>query len=196
MRLTCRSCGATGSAEVVFGAADADAALMLAGDLPPAVARQVWAYLALFRPRTRALTWSRTHKLLAELVALMAEPTVTRKHRAFPATPALWKAAMEHMAATRDALNLPMESHGYLLDVLSGLAEKAAAHSEREHEQVIRSAPRVHGGPSTEPASSVGVNLPQQLLYSERQARRRLKFPDMTPDEELQFLQRQRDLAG
>lgn len=194
MRLTCRSCGATGSAEVVFGAADADAALMLAGDLPPAVARQVWAYLALFRPRQRALTWSRTHKLLAELVALMAEPTITRKHRSFPTTPALWRAALEHMAATRDALNLPMESHGYLLDVLSGLAEKAAMQSERDHEQGLRSAPRGTGSPAADPAP-VAVNLPQQLLHSERQARRNLKLQAMTPEEENQFLERQRDLA-
>lgn len=190
MRLTCRSCGATGSAEAVFGDADAGAALLLAGDLQPAVARHVWNYLALFRPRERALTWSRTHKLLAELVELTQLGTISRKHAHYVVTPAMWCQALEHMAATREALILPMKSHGYMLDVLAGIAEKAAAQGERDREQNIRSNPR-----AAAPVAAAEVNLNQQLIYSENEARKRLKMPPLTAEEEQELRDKARDLA-
>lgn len=192
MRLTCRSCGATGSAEQVFGDADAAATLLLAGELQPAVARLVWPYLALFRSRTRALSWSRTHKLLAELVDLIQRPTITRKHREFVATAPMWQQALEHMAAIRDSLTLPMEGHGYLLDVVSGLAEKASAQAERDHEQGLRSVVRTAAAEVHAHSPSAVVYNDHQRLYSEREARKRLKLPAMTTTEEEYFLAAER----
>ncbi|MCX7071192.1 MAG: hypothetical protein NTW01_09390 [Gammaproteobacteria bacterium] len=187
MRLTCRSCGATGSAETVFGDADAGAALLLAGELQPAVARQVWAYLALFRPRERALTWSRTHKLLAELVELIRPGTIRRKHADYVVTQAMWLQALEHMTTVRDSLTLPLKSHGYLLDVLAGYADKSAALAERDQEQKIRDKP---GAPPS--ASAITA---RQLVHFENEARKRLKMAPLTADEEVAFIAKSRDLS-
>lgn len=126
MRLTCFECGATGPATAFAADTDARACMELIAKAPAGTGPALIGYLALFRPGTRALAWGRARKLLEALRALMDAPTVKRGHREFAAPPDLWRRALEQMAAQRAKLALPLKSHGYLLEILAGLAEKAA----------------------------------------------------------------------
>lgn len=193
MKLTCRSCGATGSAEAVFGDADAAEALRLAGELDPLIARAVWHYLALHRPAQRALTWSRTEKLLREILDLVSQPTIRRHHRDWAVVPAMWREAMDHMQAQREKLTLPLKGHGYLLEIVAGLADKQEAGAERAREQGIRSQASSRGTGEAPVAAAVDVAVID--LHGERAARKRLGMPAMTEAEETEYLRQRRSKA-
>ena len=65
----------------------------------------------------------------------------------------LWQQALERMIEHRAAgkLDLPLKTHGYLLEIAFSLAEKAAATAEREIEEQRRSGH--HRRSSTAPAA-------------------------------------------
>ncbi|MCX7061354.1 MAG: hypothetical protein NTZ11_10735 [Gammaproteobacteria bacterium] len=193
MKLTCRSCGATGSAEAVFGDADAAEALRLAGELDPLIARAVWHYLALHRPAQRALTWSRTEKLLREILDLVSQPTIRRHHRDWAVVPAMWREAMDHMQAQRDKLTLPLKGHGYLLEIVAGMADKQEAGTERAREQGIRCQSSSRSTGEAQTAAAVDVAVID--LHGERAARKRLGMPAMTKAEETEYLRQRRSKA-
>lgn len=89
------------------------------------VGRGMLAYMALHRPPKRTLTWEKVARLLDELLGLYDSGKVTRDGITTITSDAVWVAAL---AETRDAaptLDLPLEGHGYLLAVLSGMARKA-----------------------------------------------------------------------
>ena len=184
MRLTCRSCGATGSAEAVFGDADAAEALRLAGELDPVIARAAWHYLALHRPAQRALSWARTEKLLRELLELVGQPTIRRHHRDWAVMPAMWREAMDQMQGQRDKLTLPLKGHGYLLEIVAGLADKQEAGAERSREQGTRQQAASRAPAAAKPVFDAAVID----LQGERAARKRLQMPPMTPAEETEWL--------
>lgn len=188
MKLTCRSCGATGSAEAVFGDADAAEALRLAGELDPLIARAVWHYLALHRPAQRALTWSRTEKLLREIHDLVRQPTIRRHHRDWAVAPAMWREAMDQMQAQRDKLSLPLKGHGYLLEIVAGLADKQEAGAERAREQCVRSQALGRSTGDAQPAAAIDAALLD--LHGQRAARKRLRMPPLTEAEEAEYLRR------
>ncbi len=193
MKLTCRSCGATGSAEAVFGDADAAEALRLAGELDPLIARAVWHYLALHRPAQRALTWSRTEKLLREILDLVSQPTIRRHHRDWAVVPAMWREAMDQMQGQRDKLTLPLKGHGYLLEIVAGLADKQEAGAERAREQGIR--PQASSRGTGEAPVAAAVDVAVIDLHGERAARKRLGMPPMTEAEEAEYLRQRRSKA-
>lgn len=181
MRLTCPGCGAHGSLELFGADADARAFAASMGELPPALAAPVREYLALFRPRQRVLTWPRARKLLAELLPDIKSERIERKGRIWPAPAAVWQSAIEQMVASRDKLTLPLKSHGYLHEIIVGLADKVEAAAERTQEEAVR----------TGAARTAGSRqYAQILLNGERQARQRLKLAPMTPEEEHEFLRR------
>jgi len=191
MRLTCRSCGATGSAEAVFGDADAAEALRLAGELDPVIARAVWHYLALHRPAQRALSWARTEKLLRELHELVSQPTIRRHHRDWTVLPGMWREAMEQMQAQRDKLTLPLKGHGYLLEIVAGLADKQEAGAERTREQGLRQQSASSSPADAKPAADAALID----LHGERAARKRLGMPPLTEAEEADYLRQRRSKA-
>lgn len=188
MRLTCRSCGATGSAEAVFGDADAAEALRLAGELDPVIARAVWHYLALHRPAQRALSWARTEKLLREIHELVSQPTIRRHHRDWSVLPAMWREAMEQMQGQRDKLTLPLKGHGYLLEIVAGLADKQEAGAERAREQGVRHQAASRSPAEAKPAADAALID----LHGERAARKRLGMSPMTEAEEADYLRQRR----
>lgn len=193
MKLTCRSCGASGSAEAVFGDADAAEALRLAGELEPVIARAVWHYLALHRPAQRALTWSRTEKLLREIHELVSQPTIRRHHRDWAVVPAMWREAMDHMQAQRDKLTLPLKGHGYLLEIVAGLADKQEAGAERAREQGVRGQALGRNTGDAQPAA--GIDAAMLDLHGERAARKRLGMAPLTEAEEADYLRQRRSKA-
>lgn len=163
MRITCPSCHAEASLEVLVGR-EADARAVSAF-----LARQVLLgdvlirYVALFRPAKRRLGLARMVALLEELMPDIERGAIARKGRDWLATPELWRAAIEQVLANRDkgTLSLPLSGHGYLYEVLQGMADKAEAQAERATEGERRGRAHVDTGPAKlQPAAAVSAALP------------------------------------
>ena len=193
MRLTCARCGCMGSIEQFSADADARRVVAIAAELgadlgPPAV-----RYLALFAPRKNVLTWPRARKLLEELRALISAELVQRHGRDWPVTRQMWAQALEQMTEGRDSLRLPLKSHGYLLEILAGLADKSEAQAERQREKDVRS----RGGERLDAAigkvddgfQRMKNLLGRSAIESENKTRTKLKLPPLTAAEEEEFMQ-------
>lgn len=135
MRLTCSACQAEQSLEAMVGReADARAlAAFIEGNVP--LGAVLVRYIALFRPAKRRLSLARTVALFDELQPDLARGAITRKGRDWSAPPELWRAAIDQVLANRDkgALTLPLTGHGYLYEVILGMADKAEGQAERAH---------------------------------------------------------------
>lgn len=99
--------------------------------LPPEVGKVSLAYLALFRPPQRALSWRKSLKILNDLAALIAPGHIQIQGKpARPCPPVLWAMAMEQMAGRTD-LQRPMKNHNYLRQIVWQLADQADAGREQ-----------------------------------------------------------------
>lgn len=140
MRISCPSCGAQYSLDTAIQMDAAREALMRALQMPAPLAR-LWAqYLGLFRSGSRVLAFDRAERLMAELLPMLDSQTVTRNGLTRPAPLAIWQAALEQMVDLRNAdkLKLPLKSHGYLLEIVFGEADRADARTERQQEVARR----------------------------------------------------------
>jgi hypothetical protein len=135
MQLSCPACGATFSLDAIIGHEGAREAVLAALQMPASLGKTLIQYVGLFRPAKRALSMDRLAKLLNELLPMISAAQVERNGTIYPAPADYWRNAMETMLAGRDKLTLPLKSHGYLLEVIAGMAEKTAAKAERQHEQ-------------------------------------------------------------
>lgn len=129
----CPGCGTYGTIECFASGEDASEVQKMLARLPADVGPAVLSYLRLFAPRKQALTWARKRKLLAELVPLIEAQSIRRKNRDWPAPHAAWISAIRTMLDSR-SMELPLTTHGYLLQILAGEADKAEAQREREIE--------------------------------------------------------------
>ncbi|MCB1826657.1 MAG: hypothetical protein KDJ54_19565 [Candidatus Competibacteraceae bacterium] len=127
MRLTCPCCGAAYSVEVLLADRDAREAVSTAFRLPPSLSERLLRYIALFRPAERALSWARAARLMAELEAMITAAQIERNGQCYPAPVDAWRVAIDQIIDMRDRnmLALPMKSHGYLLEILVGLHQRA-----------------------------------------------------------------------
>lgn len=140
MRVTCPNCCAAFSLEVALQMDAGRAALLRALHMPAPLAG-LWAnYLGMFRPRARALAFERAEKLMAELLPMLDQGVVIRNGNTRPAPLELWRDALQQMVELRDAekLQLPLKSHGYLLEIVFAAAERSAAQAERAQEETRR----------------------------------------------------------
>ena len=139
MRLTCPCCGATHSLEALLTDRAAREAVAAALELPAPLGGLLLRYLGLFRPRQHALSWERAAKLLTELQALVSAGQIERNGRIWPAPVDYWKSALDHMLQRREQLQLPLKTHGYLLEIIAGMSQKPedqrAAQTEVEQER-------------------------------------------------------------
>jgi hypothetical protein len=137
MKLSCPSCGAEMTLDVLLSHEGAREAVLTALQLPAPLGKLLIQYLALFRPGTRQLSWERVGSILAELQPMIAAAQIERHGRTWPAPLEYWKAAIEHMVQLRDRqkLQLPLKGHGYLLEVISGMGDKAERKEETASEQ-------------------------------------------------------------
>ena len=119
-------------------------AVIAALGLPAPLGKLILQYVGMFRPPKRQLSWDRVAALFSELALPMAHGKFDRKGRTWPAPLEYWRAALEEILAKRDALRLPLRSHGYLFEVLVGYAAKAEAGDE-----TLREASRAHGHQQT-----------------------------------------------
>jgi hypothetical protein len=136
VKLSCPTCGAEMSLDVLLAHEGARDAVLSALRLPAPIGKQLIQYVSMFRPAKRQLSWARLGVLLADLLPPITDAQVERRGRAWPAPLEYWKAGLEHMVQLRDdgKLQLPLKSHGYLFEVIAGMSEKAEAKAETKHE--------------------------------------------------------------
>jgi hypothetical protein len=147
MQLTCPCCAARFPVEAALMDEAARAAVQAALVLPAGLAEPVLRYLALFRPRQRALAWDRAAKLLGELAGPIREARVERHGRAWAAPQEVWAQGLDLVLARRDSLTLPLKSHGYLYEVVAGLVNAREGAAEARHEAELRSGTQPQAAP-------------------------------------------------
>lgn len=165
IRFTCPCCGSDFPWEAGLVEADAKRLGAVLGDMEPPLARAAMSYLRLFKPPKTALRLPRATKLLQELAALVAEGTVCRDERTGvrrPAPVSAWVAGIEQMLQQSDRLTLPLTAHGYLRQVVFGIADAADAVAEKTREKDLREGRR-QTGPS--PSQPVEGKLSNELAY-------------------------------
>lgn len=135
MRLTCPSCGAENTLDAAIGHDAAVESVRLALGFPAPLGPAILKYLALFRPGKRRLDWGRVARLLAELLPPIQQARVERNGIVLAAPVELWLGAIESMLAKRDALTLPLKSHGYLFEVVAGMAGTVVARAEKHQDE-------------------------------------------------------------
>lgn len=138
MKTKCPSCGAVTSLDVLLAHDGARDALLAALRMPAPLGVLVVKYLGLFRPATRELTFDRVASLLNELLPMIQDGQIERNGRTWPAPMPYWIDAMEDMLGKRDRLQLPMKSHGYLLEIIAGMSNQVEAKKEEKQEQQRR----------------------------------------------------------
>lgn len=136
MRVSCPSCNAECTLDVLLNHQLARQAVARLVKLSLPFGAAAVQYVALFKPASRALSFDRIATLLDELHTDISRGAITRKGREWPADADVWKAAIDIVLAKRDAqdLRLPLAGHGLLHEVIVGLVEKAEARSESQRE--------------------------------------------------------------
>lgn len=161
MKTTCPACGAVTSLDALIGNEAARSLLVMALEQTQ-TGRRLVRYVALFRPAQRQLSWDRVASLLGELLDMIQSGKVERHGRLWAAPESAWVTALDEILARRDEgkLTLPLKSHGYLLEIITGQANKVEARAEQHAEDTragrtqVGAAPpprlnRPEGGPPT-----------------------------------------------
>lgn len=127
MKVKCSACGAIHSLDALVANEAAsqalNAALLVNGEL----GRALIGYLGLFRPAKSSLTFERVATILNELSPMIISGKIQRDGREFSAPPEVWIYGINQMLASRQTLKLPMKSHGYLLEIISGFKPASTA---------------------------------------------------------------------
>ena len=121
MNIKCPNCGAVHSLDSLINDADASAVLRAVLEMDVEMGKAAIRYVGLFRPAKSQLSWSRTAKLLNELLPMMKAQTAERDGVSSPAPAEAWLHGFNETVNARDQgrLKLPLKSHGYLLEVVS-----------------------------------------------------------------------------
>jgi hypothetical protein len=179
IRFTCPCCGADFPWEAGLVEADAKRLGAVLGDMEPPLARAAMSYLRLFKPPKTTLRLPRATKLLQELSALVAEGTVCRDERSGvrrPAPASAWVAGIEQMLQQSDRLTLPLTAHGYLRQVVFGIADAADAAAEKMRVPDVREGRRPAGPSPSRPPED---KLTNELAYLAQM----LRYGRLTQDE-------------
>lgn len=136
IRLICPCCGFAADFDGFTAAGDQSRALALALELPREIARPLMQYLRLFSPENRRLRLDKLCALLRELKDICDDAKIERRGRIWPVPLTHLQAALEQMIEARDAgkLVLPLKSHGYLMEILAGMASQAESRGEKASE--------------------------------------------------------------
>lgn len=135
MRLSCPACGATISLDAALGHEGAREAIQIALRLPASLGKVLIQYVGLFRPAQRNLSMDRVANLLNELLPMIEAAKIERNGKHLAAPLDYWAQALNEMINKRESLTLPLKSHGYLLTIIAGYADKQEAKTEKTTEQ-------------------------------------------------------------
>lgn len=130
--ITCPACQTEMGLEAILGADDARGVVEILARMPgsPTLRKGLLRYVGLFAPAKQRLRWGRVEGLLAEVLAMIEAGRIERNGRVWPAPLDYWQMAIEAVLANAH-LRRPLKSHGYLLEILAGLADKAEAAGEQ-----------------------------------------------------------------
>lgn len=139
-QVCCPNCRAVMSMDILFAedapreALNAIVAAHPAGD---SFIRPLLRYVGLFAPAKSQMSHARVATLINELVPMIRTAQFERNGRTWVCPIEYWRQGFEHMLALRDQqrLNLPLKSHGYLIEVLAGLIDKVEARAETHTER-------------------------------------------------------------
>lgn len=154
MKTRCPCCGAENSLDALIAHEGARQAVWAVAQVGGEVGRLAVQYTALFRPAKTALTFERMAKLLGELLPDMERGAISRNGLEYPAPPEAWLYGFRELLARRNtgSLKLPLKSHGYLYEVISGwqgqgLQTLPAAPEQRqlENSQTLNAAMTLQG---------------------------------------------------
>lgn len=121
MNVKCPNCGAVHSLDTLINDAEASAVLKAVLEMDAELGKAAIRYIGLFRPAKSQLSWSRTAKLLNELLPMIKAQEAARDGVCFPAPTEAWIHGFNETINARDQgrLKLPLKSHGYLLEIVS-----------------------------------------------------------------------------
>ena len=121
MNIKCPNCGAVHSLDSLINDADASAVLRAVLEMDAEMGKAAIRYVGLFRPAKSQLSWSRTAKILNELLPMMKAQEAVRDGVSYPAPAEAWLHGFNETVNARDQgrLKLPLKSHGYLLEIVS-----------------------------------------------------------------------------
>ena len=154
MKTRCPCCGAENSLDALIAHEGARQAVWAVAQVGGEVGKLAVQYIALFRPTKTALTFERMAKLLGELLPDMERGAISRNGLEYPAPPEAWLYGFRELLARRNtgSLKLPLKSHGYLYEVISGwqgqgLQTLPAAPEQRqlENSQTLNAAMTLQG---------------------------------------------------
>lgn len=173
MKLTCPACNETLSLAALIEHDAAREAIGTALKMPAPLGKYLLQYLGFFKPAKSALSLDKVARILAELLPMIAAGKVSRNGTIYAAPQEYWAQAIETMMANRAALTLPLKSHGYLLSIIAGYAEKVEAKAERQAEQG-----RKYGDIKT-----VNEGAAQTAVQDAKELAQNRKLNDATPKE-------------
>jgi hypothetical protein len=140
------------------------------------------AYAALFRPRKKRLTWEKVYRVVDDVLAMRDAGYIDRDGERIIVTEPLW---IESFAAIADAaqksLTLPIESHGYLLEILARKGKQANAAKDRDAESIARGDTPVGYSAAHAPAFPARVQSYNQAMVAPAAAPPRLPPPPPAP---------------
>lgn len=154
MKTRCPCCGAENSLDALIAHEGARQVVWAAAQVGGEVGKLAVQYIALFRPAKTALTFERMEKLLGELLPDMERGAISRNSLEYPAPPEAWIYGFRELLSRRNvgSLKLPLKSHGYLYEVISGwqgqgLQTMPAAPEQRQPEssQTLNAAMTLQG---------------------------------------------------
>lgn len=135
MKFTCPNCFETLSLAALIEHDAARDAVRAALEFPAPLGKQLLQYAGLFKPAQRALSMDRFSTIINELLPMIKAAHIERNGRAWAAPQPYWSQAFDVMWMSRDKLTLPLKSHGYLLEIIAGITNKAEGSAERKSEQ-------------------------------------------------------------
>jgi hypothetical protein len=147
MRVCCPVCDTEFPVEAGFAEADGKRLAAVLAGLDGVLGRTLLGYLRLWKPAKTQLRVAKAVKIAQEVAALVDTGEVRRGGIGRPATSIMWAAGIEQMLGSRDKLRLPLTSHGYLIEVVFGMADRVDAAQERSQEQNLRKGDRREAPP-------------------------------------------------
>ena len=139
-QVSCPNCRAVMSLDILLAEDAPRDALNAILDVHPAgdsFIKPLLRYVGLFAPAKSQMSHSRIATLVNELAPMIREARIERNGRTYSCPMDYWRQGFDHMLAQRDQgrLTLPLKSHGYLFEVLAGIADKAEARAETHTER-------------------------------------------------------------
>lgn len=146
----CPSCGAEESLDVMFARMVNDDVVrrtiheVVTLSLP--LGALLLRYIRLHKPAMQRLRMTRFRELLSEIAGDMKRAAIERHGRTWPVSNDDWRGAFEAVfaAVEKGSLKLPLQSNGYLYQVLSRQADEVEAAAEQKREADRRNTGRAH----------------------------------------------------